>query len=449
MFPNLLIDRLRCSGVLLLLMLLFQAGVPSSVRAFEAAQRPLQQAALRNLLEKGWNVSLQGYQQARHQGEQLQLVTQADHRLDYARLLIEFKQRKYAEAERSLETLLAQYPNYLPLWRARIWFSVLTRKYDGALAEIQQLGQLVARGTLQTDAPLGAGQVPAPADEVIQLVGWIGQLVGFVEGPANTTINPVSLKQQRTLLTQRWNENQRKAFDEGRQAVLKLYAGRQLATEQLAKDSQIEVQKRLQELDQKQQQILLDLKQRRKDLKEQKNDLRNELRDQQQLWVQEDRPLTNSLWRLDGQADMAWRSRNYLSSELNWLQLQLAGEVDPIVIQQLLLRIDRLNGQLFWSDNGLASLQSQSWNVQRTRVDLYWQHQQNQQLVNRQLSDSQKSLENVDRREQRLDATMNRERRQAQAKTRRVRAAEAKNASLKSYLAFPLELEKIRLLNSF
>jgi len=430
-------------------MLLFKAGPPRSVQAVEADQRPLQQTALRDLLEKGWNVSLQGYQQARQQAQQLQLVTRTDHRLDYARLLIEFKQRKYAEAERSLEALLTQYPNYLPLWRARIWFSVLTRKYEGALAEVQQLGQLVARGTLQTDAPLGAGLVPAQADEVIQLLGWTGQLVGFVEGPANTTINPVALKQQRTLLTQPWNEGQRKAFEQGRQAVLKLYAGRQLATEQLAKDSQIEVQKRLQELGRKEQQILRDLKQRREDLKEEKNDLRNELRDQQQLWAQEDRPLTNSLWRLDGQADMAWRGRNYLSSELNWLQLQLASEVDPVVIQQLLLRIDRLNGQLFWSDNDLASLQNQSWNVQRTRVDLYWQHQQNQQLVNRQLSDSQKSLENVDRKEQRLDTTMNRERRQAQAKTRRVRASEAKNASLKSYLAFPLDLEKIRLLNSF
>ena len=415
MFPNLLIDRLRCSGVLLLLILLFKAGVPRSVEAVEVAQRPLEQTALRDLLEKGWNVSLEGYQQARHQVHQLQLVTQADHRLEYARLLIEFKQRKYTEAERSLQALLTQYPNYLPLWRARIWFSVLTRKYDGALAEVQQLGQLVARGTLQTDAPQGAGLVPAQVDDVIQLVGWTGQLVGFIEGPANGTINPVALKQQRTLLTQRWNEGQRKAFEQGRQAVLELYAGRQLATEQLAKDSQVEVQKRLQELGRKEQQILRDLKQRREELKEQKNDLRNELRDQQQLWAEEDRPLTNSLWRLDGQADMAWRGRNYLSSELNWLQLQLASEVDPIVIQQLLLRIDRLNGQLYWSDNDLASLQNQSWNVQRTRVDLYWQHQQNQQLVNRQLSESQKSLENVDRKEQRLDTTMNRERRQAQA----------------------------------
>jgi len=251
MFPNLLIDRLRYSGVLLLLMLLFKAGPPRSVQAVEADQRPLQQTALRDLLEKGWNVSLQGYQQARQQAQQLQLVTRTDHRLDYAKLLIEFKQRKYAEAERSLEALLTQYPNYLPLWRARIWFSVLTRKYEGALAEVQQLGQLVARGTLQTDAPLGAGLVPAQADEVIQLLGWTGQLVGFVEGPANTTINPVALKQQRTLLTQPWNEGQRKAFEQGRQAVLKLYAGRQLATEQLAKDSQIEVQKRLQELGRK------------------------------------------------------------------------------------------------------------------------------------------------------------------------------------------------------
>jgi chromosome segregation ATPase len=173
------------------------------------------------------------------------------------------------------------------------------------------------------------------------------------------------------------------------------------------------------------------------------------LRDQQQLWVQEDRPLTNTLWRLDGQADTVWRSKNYLLSELNWLELQLESEQDPIVIQQLMLRIDRLNSQLFWTDGNLSSLQNQSWNVQRTRVDRYWQHQQNQRLVNQQLNDSQKSLESVDRNEHRLDTTMSRERRKAEAKSRRVRAAEAKTASLKAYLTFPMEFEKIRLLNSF
>ena len=447
MFPHLLFRRICCHS--LVPVLLLGVGASKAGYAEEAPQRPLGQAALRDLLQKGWNVSLRGYDEARYQAQQLQLVTLPDHRLGYARLLIEFKQRKYAEAERSLEVLLRQYPNYLPLWRARVWFSVLTRKHNAALAQIQQLGQLVVQGKLQTDAIQGAGLVPAKPDQVLELITWAGQLVGFLEGPANTTINQVTLEQRRTLLVQLWNEGQRKAFENGRQAVLGLHAGRQVVTRQLAKDAQLEVQKRLRDLDQKEQQVRKDLRQQREDLSDQKNELRNELRDQQQLWVQEDRPLTNSLWQLDGQANMAWRNRSYLLSELNWLQLQIATEVDPIVIQQLLLRVDRVNGQLYWSDNDLASLQNQSWNVQRTRSDLYRQHQQNQQLVRKQLDDSQESLENVDRKATRLESVMNRERRQAQAKSRRVRAAEAKNASLKSYLDFPLELEKIRLLNTF
>jgi len=446
---NLLIRCLRNSGVFVLLVALLKVDSPVCLRASELAQSPLQQAALKDLLDRGWKVSLDGYQDARQRAEQLQLATRPDHRLGYATLLIQFRQRKYADAENSLQELLLQHPNYLPLWRARIWFSVLTRKHDVALAEVQQLGQLVVRGTLQTDAAQGGGVVPATADQLLQLATWTGQLVGFIEGPANTAINPVTLKQHRTLLAQRWNEAQRKAFEQGRKSVLKTFTGQQLATRQLEKDSQLEVQKRLQELDQRQQQIRKDLKQRREDLNDQKNDLRNELRDQQQFWGQEDRPLTNTLWRLDGQADTVWRSKNYLLSELNWLRLQLESEVDPIVIQQLMLRIDRLNSQLFWTDSNLSSLQNQSWTVQRTRVDLYWQHQQNQRLVNQQLNDSQKSLESVDRNEHRLDATMSRERRKAEAKSRRVRAAEAKSASLKAYLTFPMEIEKIRLLNSF
>jgi len=447
MFPHPLFGRSVPRGLVMGLLLMI--GASASGYAAEAPPRSLDQAAVRNLLKKGWNVSLQGYDEARYQAQQLQRVTRADHRLGYARLLIEFKQRKYAEAERSLETLLTRYPNYLPLWRARVWFSVLTRKYNAALAQVQEFGQLVAQGKLQTDAPQGAGLVPARADEVLELITWTGQLVGFIEGPAKTTMNQMALKQRRTVLVLGWNDAQREAFEKGRQAVLGLHAGRQVVTRQLAKDAQGQMQKRLQDLDRKEQQVRKDLQQRREDLKEQKTDLRNELRDQQQLWVQEDRPLNNSLWQLDGQANIAWRNRNYLLSELNWLQLQLATEVDPVVIQQLLLRVDRVNGQLHWSDNDLASLQNQSWNVQQTRVDLFRQHQQNQQLVRKQLDDSQESLESVDRKATRLESVINRERRQAQAKSRRVRAAEAKNASLKFYLEFPLELEKIRLLNTF
>ena len=136
---NLLIRCLRNSGIFVLLVALLKVDSPVSVQANELAQSPLQQSALKDLLDRGWKVSLDGYQDARQRAEQLQLATRPDHRLGYAKLLIQFRQRKYADAEKSLQELLAQYPNYLPLWRARIWFSVLTRKHDAALAEVQQL----------------------------------------------------------------------------------------------------------------------------------------------------------------------------------------------------------------------------------------------------------------------------------------------------------------------
>ena len=173
------------------------------------------------------------------------------------------------------------------------------------------------------------------------------------------------------------------------------------------------------------------------------------MRDQQQQFRDDDRPLADTLWRIDGHSGMAWRNRNYLVTDLNWLESQLAVEVDPILRQQLFNQIDRLRSQLAWNDTDLVSFQNQSWNVQRARTDLYWQHRRNQQVVNRQIEDSRDSLESVAKNEKRLDVTVNRERRKVQAKSRKVRAAEARAASLQSYLVFPLEREKIRVLSSF
>ena len=79
----------------------------------------------------------------------------------------------------------------------------------------------------------------------------------------------------------------------------------------------------------------------------------------------------------------------------------------------------------------------------------YRQHQQNQQMVNRLIKSSQDSLQTVDRNDRRLEVTTNRERRKAKSKSGIVRVAEGKSASLGSYLVFPFELEKVRLLSSF
>ena len=81
---NLLIRCLRNSGVFVLLVALLKVDSPVCLQASELAQSPLQQAALKDLLDRGWKVSLDGYQDARQRAEQLQLTTRPDHRLGYA-----------------------------------------------------------------------------------------------------------------------------------------------------------------------------------------------------------------------------------------------------------------------------------------------------------------------------------------------------------------------------
>ena len=411
--------------------------------------RPLQRQALEDVLADGWQLSLRNYHETVNQAARLRQRTRPDHRLGYALLLVQLKQRQYADAEKSLKALLSSHPDYLPLWRARIWFSVVTRKYEAALSEMQSLGLRITQGTLQTDAIQGGGLVAATDAQLLELVRWSGQLTGFVEGPAATRFAPLVFQQHRTMLTQRWSKAQTRAFEQGRQVVLQSFSAQQAAVVKISEEAKQQIRVRLQELDQHQEKTRKDLKNRREELNEEGRELRDALRDQQQQFRDDDRPLADSLWRIDGHSGVAWRSRNYLATDLSWLENQLAVEVDPILRQQLFNEINRLRNQLAWNDTDLVSLQNQSWNVQRARTDLYWQHRRNQQVVNRQLEDSRDSLESVAKNEKRLDVTVNRERRKAQAKSRKARAAEARAASLQSYLVLPLERERVRVLSSF
>jgi|GEM_PF-3367670 hypothetical protein len=449
MSPKLRTLCLWTTGVLVLSGPRLKADPPRQRIPVVENNRSLQQQSLEKVLAEGWQVSLRNYHEAVGLANSLRQRTRPDHRLEYALLLVQLKQRKYTDAEKSLKSLLSTYPDYLPLWRARIWFSVVTRKYEVALSEMQLLGQRLAQGTLQVDAEQGAGLVAATDAQLLDLVRWCGQLIGFMEGPAETRSAPLVFQQHQGRLLQGWNEAQAKAFEQGRQIVLRSFAAQQVAIVKISEEADQQVRVRLQELDQHQEKTRKDLKSRREELNEETRELRDVLRDQQQQFREDDRPLADTLWRIDGNSGMAWRSRSYLVTELSWLEGRLAVEVDPILRQQLFSEIDRLRSQLAWNDTDLVSLQNQSWNVQRVRTDLYWEHRRNQQVVNRQIEDSRDSLASVARNEKRLDVTVNRDRRKVQSKSRKVRAAEARAASLQSYLMLPLEQERIRLLNSF
>ncbi|MCP3696123.1 MAG: hypothetical protein GY917_28250, partial [Planctomycetaceae bacterium] len=134
MSPKLRTLCLWTTGVLVLSGPRLKADPPRQRIPVVENNRPLQQQSLEKLLAEGWQVTLHNYHEAVSLANSLRQRTRPDHRLEYALLLIQLKQRKYTDAEKALKSLLSTYPDYLPLWQARIWFSVVTRKYEAALS---------------------------------------------------------------------------------------------------------------------------------------------------------------------------------------------------------------------------------------------------------------------------------------------------------------------------
>ncbi len=177
----------------------------------------------------------------REEYEAIQADGRASPRVTYAFALVQMRNRRYDNAKRLLDDVLAADKNDLSARRARIWVLVLLKDYSAALIDLESL---VKSLPAKAAAPAGGADADETEAELAALAEFAGRVVGFIDGPAARSVAEHVRADYRKRITTPLNTARRAAFDSGHEAVARRFAELDLDRQQTKADAKAGEQER-------------------------------------------------------------------------------------------------------------------------------------------------------------------------------------------------------------
>jgi hypothetical protein len=162
-------------------------------------------AHVQAILREGWDTSPEGLREAERRYESAPggIGAQAD----YAMALVLFKHRRLEEGVTALDSATKRSPGHLAAWRAKFWMLAVLRKYDACIAEMQALADIYPAGPKQPDVEA----------ELVETARWMGRVHGHLTWAAPNVKLPMETHTK--ALAGRLTGDKLTAFEEGREEV--------------------------------------------------------------------------------------------------------------------------------------------------------------------------------------------------------------------------------------
>lgn len=398
-----------------------------------AADRKLSRAAVESLLDIGWSRTLKArraadafYQQAIRKGY-------SSPSLRYAYLLVLIRQRRYPDALREVERRLRTTPRDARLLRAQIWLSVITKKYDAALVGAERLAkQLSAAGGLPLARKLDAAR-------------FLGRITGYLEGPVRRAAPPEGIARfLREAILPRELAVQ---FATDRAALLKRYSGltdeRDRSIAAATARAELEKQRRLKELADERK----SLAKRKETVQANQDNLESTLRRKLDELNSRLQPLNNEQSRIDAQGATVNIELSSIASEIRFLERQLDRIRDPLLRDRYIREIARLDRIASQYEFDAIALEGRAAVVNNQRLRVAGEGQAVRQQIGTRLNRTQRELDDLQKQEKRNRNLDRRARRPNRAISRKARVLATQARALTTYEPFPLEREKLELLD--
>jgi hypothetical protein len=389
--------------------------------------------AVQALFEAGWDGSYQSRSAADKQFQAVEQLASADPRAMYAYALVQIKQRRYSEAEKLISEILSSQPENIHALKARIWLSMMLKKYSAALVDMNQMSQ----------------QLPADEPARRELAKYFGRLFGFLEGPAQGAVGDAILERTRGQIVARIGADGAVLFEEARGAVIEQFSSltsQQDQASQIAKQTAEDEQSRL--ADDLQTRTEKNIA-RADELNARRGKLREEAQSEMDYVSRLERPLLDQLAQLDGPASLARRELFLLWDQIGRIQRQAERERDPTLRGILFGEINRLQNLAARYDAELASIERRGAVLNSQRADLQRRRLQAQATFNGELARIEAELDDIQRQQKRVEGEQKRISRPTTGDTRRARALAAQAVAFTTYEDFPLEAERQRIVDSF
>ena len=395
-------------------------------------------APLARMLEAGWGTNTSFRTAGNQQVEAVFAAAGRSPQVLYAVAVMYIKQGRYAEAQKSIDELLAREESHLPGQRAKVWLSVILKDYGVALVAAEKLA-----------ADLPSGEAEKEKEEAHrEILAFLGRIYGFLGGPAAANLKIEERKASERKVLARLTTEHRALFEEARDGVLQkhleLIDAKEATTDAAKEAAEDAKAKTLDEIAKERE----DRAARIKELQDRRNKLQSELRDELAQIAKEDRPLVNELAGLERQAASINRELLRIQGRIGGLQAFLDREQDPNKRQFWLDEIDRFSVVGSRLDANLVQLNRLAAGIQSQRAALAARQQKAQADIGGQIKRINDEGNELSRREKRANAMEKRAERATTATPAAALALRATAGALATYDPFPLEQEKARILET-
>ena len=361
-----------------------------------------------------------------------------DPRAAYAYALVQFRQRKYDEAIKLLDQVIAADKANLPARRARIWLLILTKKHSLALVEMDSLTKQMPKDEKQGEAE----------EEFTKSAAFLGRMFAYLEGPGAGLVNDTIFIDQKQKQWERLTPGRREAYEKGYRKVSGRFAeltqGKQQTQADAKADEEKQKEKSKQDLAVEKAQVDADLA----GLDAKADKIRADASKELSELDAQIRPLTAQLAQLNANASAIQGDLLILQSNVATLVNQANSTKDQIEAAALLLEAQTENILASRSAANLRAVQLQGADVAGRRAGLLGRRQNTENRA-------QAGLDALDRQAAQLRATQKRigfdeqkANKPATGFTAKVTALSSSMTALTTYDELPLEEEKQRILDT-
>jgi hypothetical protein len=315
---------------------------------------------------------------------------------------------------------------------------MLTKSYAGALVELDRLSELLAE----------ASEEQLPPERRRDVLRFIGRVIGFLEGPAESAVAAVTVRRAQREVESRLSDEELLIYDEARDGVLERFGKSIGAAETGREEALAEKTKQREEAKRDLETQRDEKKDRAAELLAKADQLRQEIKDNETEFAKAERPLLDRLARLDRQAEIPRRELALALADADSLRAAAARIEDPFERDRLLFRAQQLEilASRYYADLAVLERQAAAVNAERAQLrDRFGREiatlAGSGKLVENELELLQRGEKRLAMDEKRLDKPLT-------GGTRAVRALEAEATAFTTYEPLPLEDERQRLLDS-
>ncbi|MEW4452235.1 hypothetical protein AB1L30_06060 [Bremerella sp. JC817] len=393
-------------------------------------------AVIEELLRDGWQVGPDGIATVRQATNTAKGLRDAE--ALYAAGLALLRHHQYDDAAATFQAAIEVDSKDYRSWRALIWVRTLQDKFDAALVQTQRLSKELPPAELVGD----------DEERVRETIRLLGRLFAFYEGPRAGDVSAALVQRSRDMIKPVLVGERAVEFENNYQDVATLFTT-STTQQQDAKDDAM--QKEQLEKMQNQQQIEIRRTQIEVD-QQQATDQIEQLRSQ---WMQEDQrlgqllgPLEVSISQLEAQQRVIRRELSILFDDIFRLSEEKRETNDPVRKDRLdreIFRLERLVGDY---ERDLAQVQAEGRRLVSSRDVLQTRRLQTQQRFEAEIKQHADRKQDLERAEKRLTLESRRNNRAPTGNTAKVRVLNAKASSIRTYADFPLEVERLTLLEN-